>query len=80
MQNNSSFGTVSLQNSNSIIESTSVRSVLVMVTITNDSIHGFQASTRVVPSNYVQNFSSLNDMTNFLLKIQNWEHMGIRKN
>jgi hypothetical protein len=67
-----------LQNSQPATEP--VKKLVVMVTITNDLANGFQAQAKVLPAIYGQKFSSLNDMTDFLLAIQNWEYMEFKNN
>jgi hypothetical protein len=60
-----------------IVETDAVKSLMMVVKVTNDSLNGFQASVQVMPAAFRQRFSSIEELAQFLLKIQHWEHMQL---
>ncbi|MEY4530187.1 MAG: hypothetical protein RLZZ156_908 [Deinococcota bacterium] len=58
-------------------EADPVKKLTVMVTITNDSMNGFQASVQVMPAIFRERFSSMEALAHFFMEIQNWEAMQL---
>ncbi len=58
-------------------ETDPVKKLTILVTVTNDSINGFQAAVQVMPGIIRERFSSLEELARFFIRMQYWETMQL---